>query len=603
MSTQALEVGPPKGNGQSRTAWRLLMNNRLAAAAFYIVVLIVILALMAPILPLHDPNMTSPADRLLPLFSDGHLLGTDHLGRDVLARLVWGTRVSLFVGVSAALAAAFFGSLIGLVAGYAGGRADNLIMRGIDMLMAFPYILLALAIVAALGPGLLNALYAIAIVNIPFFARNVRGITRGLSHREFVDAARLSGKSHIAIVMTEILPNVLPIIVITMSTTIGWMILETAGLSFLGLGAQPPQADLGSMLGQGRALLFTAPMISVIPGVMVFLIVMGVNLLGDGVRDALDPRLRAGALSRPMPLTRIERRHVPEPDETAKASVLAVAGLETSFEEGEGTKPAVKDISFTLRKGECLGLIGESGSGKSVTALSILGLVASPPGVITGGSVTIEGRDVLSLDEAQIASFRGGKVAYIFQDPLTTLHPLFTVGEQVAEAVRAHQPIDRAGAYQKAVELLRTVQIPDPEQRARAYPHELSGGQRQRVGIAMALANDPDIIIADEPTTALDVTVQAEILRLLQVLRRDRGLALLFITHDFGVVAEICDRVAVMRHGEIVEAGETATVLGAPKHPYTKRLIACVPIPGQGRGFLDAIRALPPADTDRGRGA
>ncbi|KXF75376.1 peptide ABC transporter permease [Paramesorhizobium deserti] len=603
MSTQALEVGPPKDSGQSRTAWRLLMNNRLAAAAFYIVVLIVIMALMAPILPLHDPDTTSPANRLLPLFSEGHLLGTDHLGRDVLARLVWGTRVSLFVGISAALAAAFFGSLIGLVAGYAGGRADNLIMRGIDMLMAFPYILLALAIVAVLGPGLLNALYAIAIVNIPFFARNVRGITRGLSHREFVDAARLSGKSHIAILTTEILPNVLPIIVITMSTTIGWMILETAGLSFLGLGAQPPQADLGSMLGQGRALLFTAPMISVIPGVMVFLIVMGVNLLGDGVRDALDPRLRAGALSRPMPVTRIERPHVPEPDETAKASALAVTGLETSFEQGGGREVAVKGISFTLRKGECLGLIGESGSGKSVTALSILGLVASPPGVITGGAVTIEGRDVLSLDETQIASFRGGKVAYIFQDPLTTLHPLFTVGEQVAEAVRAHQPIDRVGAHEKAVELLRTVQIPDPEQRARAYPHELSGGQRQRVGIAMALANDPDIIIADEPTTALDVTVQAEILRLLQALRRDRGLALLFITHDFGVVAEICDRVAVMRHGEIVEAGETATVLGDPKHPYTKRLIACVPIPGQGRAFLDAIRALPSADTDRGRGA
>ncbi|PRD42941.1 peptide ABC transporter permease [Phyllobacterium phragmitis] len=603
MSTQAVEVVAPERDGRLRMAWRLLMNNRLAAAGFYAITLIVVMALLAPVLPLHDPDITSPADRLLPVLSEGHMLGTDHLGRDVLARLVWGTRVSLFVGIAAAFVAAFLGSVIGLVAGYAGGRADNLIMRGIDMLMAFPYILLALAIVAVLGPGLLNALYAIAIVNIPFFARNVRGITLGLSHREFVDAARLSGKSHIAIVATEILPNVLPIVVITMSTTIGWMILETAGLSFLGLGAQPPQADLGSMLGQGRALLFTAPMVSVIPGVMVFLIVMSVNLLGDGVRDVLDPRLRAGSLGRPMPVTRIERENVPVPDETAKASALAVVELETSFEARSGRQRAVKDISFTLRKGECLGLIGESGSGKSVTALSILGLVASPPGVITGGAVTIEGRDVLSLDETQIASFRGGKVAYIFQDPLTTLHPLFTIGEQVAEAVRAHQPVGRAAAHRKAVELLGTVQIPDPEQRARAYPHELSGGQRQRVGIAMALANDPDIIIADEPTTALDVTVQAEILRLLQVLRRERGLALLFITHDFGVVAEICDRVAVMRHGEIVETGETAAVLGNPEHPYTKRLIACVPVPGQGRGFLDAIRAMPPADIAGGRSA
>jgi peptide/nickel transport system permease protein len=604
MTAETVDTAPAvKECSRRPTAWQLLMNNTLAAAGFYVIAVIVVVAVLAPILPLQDPNATSPADRLQPMFTDGHILGTDQLGRDVLSRLIWGTRVSLLVGVSASFIAAFFGSLIGLVAGYAGGRTDNLIMRGIDMLMAFPYILLALAIVAVLGPGLLNALYAIAIVNIPFFSRNVRGITLGLSHREFVDAARLSGKSHIAIVLTEILPNVLPIIVITMSTTVGWMILETAGLSFLGLGAQPPQADLGSMLGQGRSLLFTAPMISVIPGLMVFLIVMSINLLGDGVRDALDPRLRAGALSRPMAVTKINRRSVPEATDAAKNAAIAVTELETSFEGSAGAQPAVKGISFSLEKGECLGLIGESGSGKSVTALSLLGLVASPPGVITGGAVTIEGREVLDLSESEISAFRGGKVSYVFQDPLTTLHPLFTVGDQVAEAVRAHQPVSRAEARAKAVELLNTVRIPDAEKRADAYPHELSGGQRQRVGIAMALANDPDIIIADEPTTALDVTVQAEILRLLQVLREERGLALLFITHDFGVVADICDRVAVMRYGEIVEAGDTKTVLSNPQHPYTQRLIACVPKPGQGRKFLEAIRKLPASDATGARKA
>ena len=594
MTAQAIDAARPRPERASRpSAWRLLMNNRLAAAGFYVIAAIILIALLAPLLPLQDPNATSPADRLQPIFSDGHLLGTDQLGRDVLSRLIWGTRVSLLVGISASVIAAFLGSLIGLVAGYAGGRTDNFIMRGIDMLMAFPYILLALAIVAVLGPGLLNALYAIAVVNIPFFARNVRGITLGLSRHEFVDAARLSGKGHLSIVATEILPNVMPIIVITMSTTVGWMILETAGLSFLGLGAQPPQADLGSMLGQGRSLLFTNPMISVIPGIMVFLIVMSINLLGDGVRDALDPRLRAGALNRPMPVTRINRRMVPEPSAEASGAALSVTGLETSFETTRGPEPAVRGISFHLRKGECLGLIGESGSGKSVTALSLLGLVASPPGIITSGTVMIDGADVFSLTQGQIASFRGGRVAYVFQDPLTTLHPLYTIGQQVAEAVRAHQPVSRAEARAKAIELLKSVRIPDVEQRAGAYPHELSGGQRQRVGIAMALANDPDIIIADEPTTALDVTVQAEILRLFQALRRERGLALLFITHDFGVVAEICDRVAVMRHGEIIEAGETNEVLGNPRNAYTKRLIACVPKPGQGRAFLNAVRDLP----------
>ncbi len=216
------------------------------------------LIVLVPVLPLPDPDATAPADRLKPVLTAGHLLGTDQLGRDILSRLLWGTRVSIAVGFAATLIAAGIGSAIGIVAGYAGGRTDNAMMRGIDMLMAFPYILLALAIVAALGPGLMNALYAIALVNIPFFARNVRGVTLGYAHREFVDAARLSGKGHLSIILTEVLPNVMPVIVITMSTTAGWMILETAGLSFLGLGAQPPQADLGSMLGEGRAQLFTA---------------------------------------------------------------------------------------------------------------------------------------------------------------------------------------------------------------------------------------------------------------------------------------------------------------------------------------------------------
>ncbi|UJQ93076.1 dipeptide/oligopeptide/nickel ABC transporter permease/ATP-binding protein [Mariluticola halotolerans] len=595
MSAPQATATAPKASRRPN-AWQLLMNNTLAAIGFYVIALIALAAVLVPILPLPDPDLTNLANRLQPVMTDGHLLGTDHLGRDIFARLIWGTRVSLLVGISASLVAAFFGSAIGLIAGYAGGRTDNIMMRGIDMLMAFPYILLALAIVAVLGPGLMNALYAIAVVNIPFFARNIRGITVGLAHKEFVDAARLSGKGHIAIVLTEILPNVMPIIVITMSTTVGWMILETAGLSFLGLGAQPPQADLGSMLGEGRSLLFNAPVVSLIPGIMVFFIVMSINLLGDGVRDALDPRLRAGALSRPMPVTRIDRNHAPDTSARGKQAALSVENLETSFESSNGLVPAVKGISFSVQKGECLGLIGESGSGKSVTALSLLGLVASPPGVITGGAVAVEGRDMFALSATEISTYRGGKVSYVFQDPLTTLHPLFSIGDQVAEAVRAHQPVSRTEAYKKAIALLETVRIPDAAERASAYPHQLSGGQRQRVGIAMALANDPDIIIADEPTTALDVTVQAEILRLLQALRTERGLALLFITHDFGVVAEVCDRVAVMRHGEIVETGDTKTVLGNPQHPYTKRLIACVPKPGQGRKFLDDLRKLPALD-------
>ncbi len=221
-----------------------------------------------------------------------------------------------------------------------------------------------------------------------------------------------------------------------------------------------------------------------------------------------------------------------------------------------------------------------------------MGLVASPPGIISGGAAYIDGEDVLSLREGALRRLRGSKVAYVFQDPLTTLHPLYRVGEQIAEAIRAHQPVSRAEAHKRAIELMEQVGIRDAAERVSAYPHEMSGGQRQRIGIAMALANDPDIIIADEPTTALDVTVQARILELLNDLRRERGLALLLITHDFGVVAEVCDRVAVMKDGEIVEAGRTADLLADPKHPYTRRLIACVPEIGQGKAFLETVRPL-----------
>ncbi|WP_369790392.1 dipeptide/oligopeptide/nickel ABC transporter permease/ATP-binding protein [Rouxiella sp. WC2420] len=568
----------------------LLLNNRLAAGGLLVLLMIIVAALLAPWLPLANPDATDLLQRLQPPLTAGHWLGTDALGRDLLSRLLWGTRVSLVVGISATVLAALLGTLIGLIAGYAGGRTDSLLMRFIDMLMAFPYILLALAIVAVLGPGLLNALYAIAIVNIPFFARNIRGLTLGLRQRDFIQAARLSGKNHWQVLFTELLPNVLPIIVVTMSTTLGWMILETAGLSFLGLGTQPPNADLGSMLGQGREQMFSAPHVTLVPGVMIFLLVISVNLLGDGVRDLLDPRLKSGVLQRAKAITEVERPSIPAP--RFPEALLEIVDLKVNFGRGPHASAAVKGISFQVAKGECLGLIGESGSGKSVTALSIMGLVASPPAVIVGGAAYVCGEEMLSLPSQKLQQRRGARVAYIFQDPLTTLHPQFSIGYQLSEAIIAHQPLNKQQAKVQAIALLDSVGINEAEQRYAAYPHQLSGGQRQRVGIAMALANDPQIIIADEPTTALDVTVQARVLELLQQLRRERGLTLLFITHDFGVVSQICDRVAVMQHGEIVETGETSRVLNHPQHPYTQRLIACVPHLGQGREFLGRVKSL-----------
>ena len=572
---------------------KIVAKNRLAAFGGILLLIIITLSILAPILPLKEPNITNTADRFMTPLEEGHILGTDHLGRDLLSRLLWGTQLSLAVGFAAAFIAATFGSILGAIAGFYGQKTDNIIMRFIDMLMAFPYILLALAIVAALGPGLFNALIAVALVNIPFFARNIRGVTVTLANKEFIEAARLSGMSNLRILIVEIFPNLLPMIVIAMSTTVGWMILETAGLSFLGLGSQPPQADLGSMLGEARSALITNPHTSFVPGIMIFCIVIGINLFGDGVRDALDPRLKKGSLIRPLPQTIYEGG---DTQPTPSTKLLSVQNLSTQFHVNQDIYQSSNDVSFEIQEGECLGLIGESGSGKSVTALSVTSLVASPPGVIKKGSVNYKNQNLLALPYEELRSIRGNKISYIFQDPLTTLHPLHTIGDQLLEALNAHDSkLSASESISKSKELLKSVQIPNPDNVWDVYPHQLSGGMRQRVCIAMALINDPELIIADEPTTALDVTVQAQILNILNSLRKERKLSILFISHDFGVISQLCDRVIVMYAGSIVEEGPVKNIMQQAAHPYTSELIKCVPQLGNKEHALHSIPGNPPS--------
>ena len=572
---------------------KIVAKNRLAAFGGILLLIILTLSILTPILPLKEPNITNTADRFMVPFEGGHILGTDHLGRDLLSRLLWGTQLSLAVGFAAAFIAATFGSILGAIAGFYGQKTDNIIMRFIDMLMAFPYILLALAIVAALGPGLFNALIAVALVNIPFFARNIRGVTVTLANKEFIEAARLSGMSNLRILIVEIFPNLLPMIVIAMSTTVGWMILETAGLSFLGLGSQPPQADLGSMLGEARSALITNPHTSFVPGIMIFCIVIGINLFGDGVRDALDPRLKKGSLIRPLPQTIYEGGDT-QPQSSTK--LLSVQNLSTQFHVNQDVYQSSNDVSFEIQEGECLGLIGESGSGKSVTALSVTSLVASPPGVIKKGSVNYKNQNLLALPYEELRSIRGNKISYIFQDPLTTLHPLHTIGDQLLEALQAHDSkLPVSESISKSKDLLKSVQIPNPDNVWDVYPHQLSGGMRQRVCIAMALINDPELIIADEPTTALDVTVQAQILNILNSLRKERKLSILFISHDFGVISQLCDRVIVMYAGSIVEEGPVKNIMQQAAHPYTSELIKCVPQLGNKEHALHSIPGNPPS--------
>ena len=263
---------------------------------------------------------------------------------------------------------------------------------------------------------------------------------------------------------------------------------------------------------------------------------------------------------------------IPTPSAQPPAPVLSVEHLTTVF----GTVPVVDDVSFEIAEGETLGLVGESGSGKSMTALSILRLV-QPPGRIAGGRVIYKGRDLLALGQEAMRAVRGAEISLIFQEPATALNPVFTIGDQIAEALVVHGRASTREARAQAIELLRSVRIPNPESRITDYPHQLSGGQRQRVMIAIALACRPSLVIADEPTTALDVTIQAEILDLLRAMKGAYHLSLLLITHDLGVVAETADRVAVMRAGRIVELGPVREIFHRPQHPYTRELLAAIP--------------------------
>ncbi len=263
---------------------------------------------------------------------------------------------------------------------------------------------------------------------------------------------------------------------------------------------------------------------------------------------------------------------VPPPDDV----LLEVRGLQTHFKVMDGTVPAVDGVDFSLRRGETLGLVGESGSGKSVTALSVMRLIETP-GVIVGGEIWFDGRDILKLSEGDMEDIRGNDITMVFQEPMTSLNPVFTVGEQIAESVRLHRHASKKDAWDRAIEMVRLVGIPSPERRVKQYPHEMSGGMRQRIMIAMALACDPKLIIADEPTTALDVTIQAQILELVKRIQTESGAALLLITHDLAVVAETVQRVAVMYAGKIVESGDVEETLLHPKHPYTEGLLTSIP--------------------------
>ncbi len=564
--------------------FRRVLRDKFAVTGMLILLLIAFLAAFASWLAPYDPELLFVGERAEGLSGD-HWLGTDHLGRDVASRLIFGAQVAVrvalqVVGITLAIAVP-----IGLFSGFIGGRLDVVAMRTMDAIHSVPTLMLALVFAASFNLSFNWGLFGISLAFVPTMSRLVRAQTLAVREETFIEASVSIGTPMRRILIKRVLPNAASPIIVQSSIYVGGAILLEASLSILGIGVPPGSAAWGSMLEEAFQSIYTDTANVVIPGAAIAIAVLAANLLGDGLRDALglDAGHRYGARTR-MGLTLApggERgRETDATQATAPADtapLLDVRGLTVEVRTEHGLFPVVEDVSFELRHGEVLGLVGESGSGKTVTSLSLMRLLPSPPFRVASGRVLFEGDDLLQRSIHQMRAIRGRDIAMIFQDPMAALNPSMQMGHQIAEAVRLHRNVRRAAAQKRAVEMLDRVGIPDARARARSFPHEFSGGMRQRAMIAMALSCSPKVLIADEPTTALDVTIQAQILELLAELREEFGLSIIFVTHDLGVVADFCDRVLVMYAGQIVEQAEIHRLFEHPSHPYSDALLAAMP--------------------------
>ena len=577
-----------------RAAWRKLLRPLFLLPAGFLL-LVLLCAVFAPWITPYDPFVPHIKDRLVAPGAK-YLLGTDDLGRDVLSRLVFGARTALIASAESVGLGLLVGVSIGLLAGYLGGWVDRVAMRVADVLQSIPAVLLALALISVMGKGLVNAMLAVGVIFSVSFMRITRAVVLAEREKLYVDAARVLGLRPPAIMLGQILPNVAAPLVVQASIALGTALLIEAMLSFLGVGADSTQVSWGAMLETARQFQAEQALLPLMPGIAITLTVLSFNLLGDALREALLPGT-TGAAARPAKRARpAHEAPVPPPPRTdGERPLLDVRGL-TVRAEGRGA-PAelLSSVSLAIRKGEVLGLVGESGCGKSMTATAILGLL--PEGVhITTGQVWLGATDLTTLGAEELRAIRGKRIGMVFQDPNAALSPVHTIGRQLCDAILAHSDLTEAQARDRAVELLLLVGVPDARRRLDDYPHQFSGGMAQRVVVAGALACDPELLIADEPTTALDVTIQAQVLDLLADLRSRLGMSVLLITHDLGVVADLCDRVAVMYAGQVVEEGPVAEVLHHPQHPYTAALKAAMPGGGDRSRPLAAIPGrVPPA--------
>lgn len=585
-------------------------------AGLIIVIFFALVAIIGPMITPYGPR-ASGGEILAPPSSE-HWLGTTQTGQDVFAQFVYGSRVSLAVGVFAGVVSQVVSILIGVVGGYFRGLVDDLLYILTAVFLVMPGMPLLIVLTGYLpSRGMVSVAVVIAITSWAGSARVLRAQTMSLRRRDFVEAARATGESRVRIIVSEIMPNALPLIASGFLFSVIAGILSEAGLSFLGLGSLT-STSWGSMLyfaQNAQAFLIGAWWWFVPPGLAIAIIGAGLALINFGIDEYANPRLRTGksrAKAAPVPLagaTAGEAAAAESAPDAANAApapsdvpevpdaqpqirpggsegdpVIEVANLVVDYATAEGRVHAVQDVSLTLRRGELLGLAGESGSGKSTLTNAITRLLR-PPAEVTSGSIAYhrevratgkaprrEEVDLLHLPAEELRQFRWTELSIVFQSAMNALNPVMRVSAQFDDVLRVHRPQMRPAARAELARTMLTKVGIDPG-RITAYPHELSGGMKQRVAIAIALVCDPDVIVMDEPTTALDLLVQREVLDQVMALRDEFGFAIIFTTHDLSLLLEVSDTIAVMQRGRLVEYGAATEVYTAPRHPYTQALL------------------------------
>ncbi|MEU1972623.1 dipeptide/oligopeptide/nickel ABC transporter permease/ATP-binding protein [Microbacterium sp. NPDC019599] len=588
-TTPTIDVQTEERAARSHVMARLL-RNPMGLTALIVLAIVFLIALFADFLAPMDPNQSDINQIMAPPSAD-HLLGADSAGRDILSRLLFATRYSVAGALWAVLIAALIGVTSGLIAGYYQKWFETTSVAVISVIQALPGLVILLAARSVVGPSLWIIMAVFGLILSPAFYRLTSTAVIGVRHELYVDAARVAGVSDASIIGRHILAVVRAPIVIQAALLAGIAIAVQSGLDFLGLG-DPDIPTWGSMLSDAFSRMYQAPLMLVWPSAAIAITSIALVLFGNALRDELEraaakPKRRKKRGAAAVAAASASSTMVHAETEDTRAVLLEVTGLVVGYDQPDGSvKQVVNGVSLKVRKGEVHGLIGESGSGKTQTAWSILRLLPAG-GRIVSGTVLFDDKDLAHLSDRAMQKIRGRRIAYIPQEPMSNLDPSFTIGAQLVEPMRVTLGISAAEAKKRALALLARVGIPNPERTFTAYPHEVSGGMAQRVLIAGAVSCEADLIIADEPTTALDVTVQAEILDLLRELQADLGVSVLIVTHNFGVVADLCDRVSVMQNGLIVETGPARAIFASPQHPYTQSLFDAILEDGAARGSLD----------------